>query len=160
VEAALAIGARLAGGYAVGISSGAQRATQTLACFLAALGETVPQGVVVDTGFRSEEEDRWREAYQQCGSGDLALLGKVVPDLVERDSARMGDALRRAFGRLAEGGRALVVGHSPMNELAVLGVTGTVVGPLGKGEGVVVVADGDSFRVEEWQRSDSTRGES
>src|SRR5918993_5125231 len=34
VEAALEIGARLRGGYSVGISTGAQRATQTLACFL------------------------------------------------------------------------------------------------------------------------------
>jgi broad specificity phosphatase PhoE len=160
VETALAIGARLDGGYHVGISSGAQRATQTLACFLAALGQPLPGGVVVDAGFRSEEEDRWRDACQQAGSGDLALIRKLVPDLVERETARMGDALRRAFGRLAEGGRALVVGHSPMNELAVLGLTGTVVTPLGKGDGVVVVAEGDRFRVEERQRSDSTRGES
>jgi hypothetical protein len=33
VAAALRIGAGLAGGYRLGVSTGAQRATQTLACF-------------------------------------------------------------------------------------------------------------------------------
>ena len=39
VVAALRIGAGLAGGYRLGVSTGAQRATQTLACLLAALGQ-------------------------------------------------------------------------------------------------------------------------
>jgi broad specificity phosphatase PhoE len=47
VRAALAIGARLRGDYDLAVSTGAQRATQTLACFLAALGQQVPGGVVV-----------------------------------------------------------------------------------------------------------------
>jgi broad specificity phosphatase PhoE len=46
VAAALKIGARLVGGYQLAISTGAQRATQTLACFLATLGQQVPGGVV------------------------------------------------------------------------------------------------------------------
>jgi hypothetical protein len=50
--------------------------------------------------------------------------------------------------RLDVGERALVVGHSPTNEVAVLGLTAQVVAPLGKGAGVLVVADGDRFRVE------------
>ncbi len=50
VKAGLEIGARLAGGYDLLVSTGAQRATQTLACFLAGLGERVPQGVVVEPG--------------------------------------------------------------------------------------------------------------
>ena len=65
VRKATAIGARLEGGYDLLVSSGAQRATQTLACFLAGLGARVSGGVVVDTRLRSEREDRWREAYEQ-----------------------------------------------------------------------------------------------
>jgi hypothetical protein len=64
VRAALAIGARLTGDYDLAISTGAQCATQTLACFLAALAEEVPGGVIVERGLRSEVEDRWRSAYQ------------------------------------------------------------------------------------------------
>ena len=68
--------------------------------------------------------------------------------MVEEDSARLAAGLRAVFDALPEGGRALAVGHSPTNEAAVFGLTGTVIAPLGKGEGVVVRAAGDSFTVE------------
>ena len=143
VDAALEIGARLRGGYHLAVSTGAQRATQTLACFLAALGQQVPGGVVVEAGLRSDVEDRWRAAYQKAGSGELGALREADPDLVAEDSERLGAALRRVLDRLPDGGRALVVGHSPTNEAAVLGLTGEIVAPLAKGAGILVVADGD-----------------
>jgi broad specificity phosphatase PhoE len=148
VRAALEIGARLAGGYDLAVSTGAQRATQTLACFLAALGEPVPGGVVVEPGLRSRVEDRWRAAYERAGSGALAALQNADPELVEEDSAVLGAALRGVLDRLADGGRALVVGHSPTNEAAVFGLTGQDVPPLGKGAGVLVVAEEPGFRIE------------
>ena len=40
-----------------------------------------------------------------------------------------------------------MVGHSPTNEAAVLGLTGELVGALGKGAGVLVTEDGGSYRV-------------
>ena len=147
VAAALRLGARLAGGYRLGVSTGAQRATQTLACLLAALGQPVPGGVIVEPGLRSEREERWRAAYQQAGSGELQALRVADPELVSQDSASLGAALRRVLERLEDGDRALVVGHSPTNEAAVLGLTGQVVAPLVKGAGVLVVADGDCLRV-------------
>jgi hypothetical protein len=39
------------------------------------------------------------------------------------------------------------VGHSPSNEAAVLGLAGTVVGHLSKGEGVLLIEDGGQFEV-------------
>ena len=146
VEAALAIGARLTGNYHLAVSTGAQRATQTLACFLAALAEEVPGGVIVETGLRSDVEDRWRSAYQSAGSGELQALREADPVLVAEDSGRLGAALRRVLDQLPDGGRALVVGHSPTNEAAILGLTGEIVKPLGKGDGVLVVAD-DGYSV-------------
>jgi broad specificity phosphatase PhoE len=148
VRAALEIGASLRGGYELLVSSGAQRATQTLACFACALGERVPGGAVVEPGVRSEVEDRWRQAYRKAGSGELGALRSADPELVERDSAALAAGLRRVLDRLPDGGRALVVGHSPTNEAAVLGLTGEVVEPMGKGAGVLVVADGEAMRVE------------
>ena len=148
VRAALDIGASLEGGYDLAVSTGAQRATQTLACFLAARGEHVPSGVVVELGLRSTQEDRWREAYAKAGSGELDAMRSADPELVEQDSAVLGAALRRVLDSLPDGGRALVVGHSPTNEAAVLGLTGELVEPLAKGAGVLLVADGDDFRVE------------
>ena len=58
--------------YDLAVSTGAQRATQTLACFLAALAQQVPGGVIVEPGLRSEVEDRWRLAYESAGSAALA----------------------------------------------------------------------------------------
>jgi broad specificity phosphatase PhoE len=148
VAAALRVGAGLGGGYRLGVSSGAQRATQTLACFLAALGQQVPGGAIVEPGLRSEQEERWRAAYRRAGSGDLAALRAADPELVAEDAARLGAALGRVLERLEDGERALVVGHSPTNEAAVLGLTGQLVAPLAKGAGVLLEADGERFRVE------------
>jgi broad specificity phosphatase PhoE len=148
VRAALEIGRGLAGGYDLLVSSGAQRATQTLACFACMLRERVPGGAVVEAGLRSRVEDRWRAAYQQAGSGDLAALRGADPELVREDSAFLRVALRNVLEQLPEGGRALAVGHSPTNEAAVLGLTGTIVEPMAKGAGVLVVAEGDEARIE------------
>ena len=148
VQAALEIGSRLTGDYELLVSTGAQRATQTLACLLAGLGEKAPQGVVVEPGLRSSVEERWRGAYQKAGSGDLPALRKADPELVEEDSAVLAAALRRVLDALPEGGRALVVGHSPTNEAAVFGLVGEVVEPISKGEGVLVVEEDGDLRVE------------
>ena len=148
VRAALQVGGDLRGGYELLVSTGAQRATQTLACFACALGERVPGGVVVESGLRSEVEDRWRQAYQEAGSGELAALRLADPELVAEDSATLGNALRRVLDRLSDGGRALVVGHSPTNEAAVLGLTGEIVEPMSKGSGVLLVVDDEETRVE------------
>jgi len=78
---------------------------------------------------------------------DVEAIRAVDPDLVEKESMLLGDALRGVFDALPAGGRALVVGHGPTNEAAVLGLAVMVVGPLGKGEGVLIVEDGGRFRV-------------
>jgi broad specificity phosphatase PhoE len=148
VRAALEIGRRLTGGYELLVSSGAQRATQTLACFASMLREPVAGGAVVEAGLRSRVEDRWRAAYQQAGRSDLSALRDADPELVREDSAVLGAALRRVLDRLPDGARALAVGHSPTNEAAVLGLTGSIVEPMGKGAGVLVVAEDDRARIE------------
>ena len=147
VEAALEVGRGLRGPYELLVSSGAQRATQTLACFACALAERIPGGAVVEPGLRSEVEERWRQAYRDAGSGELGALRSADPDLVRDDSEVLGAALRHVFDRLPDGGRALVVGHSPTNEAAVLGLTGEIVEPMSKGAGVLVVLEDGRARV-------------
>jgi broad specificity phosphatase PhoE len=148
VAAALEIGARLRGGYHVAVSSGAQRATQTLACFLAGLGQAVPGGVLVEWGLRSQVEERWRAAYQAAGRGDIEALREADPELVAEDSERLGAALGRVLDGLPENGRGIAVGHSPTNEAAVLGLTGRIVAPLAKGAGVRITIAEAGFEVE------------
>src|SRR6266496_1812050 len=115
--------------------------------FLAARGERVAGGVIVEAGLRSGREDRWREAYEKAGSGELEALRNVDPELVDEDSAALGAALGRVLDALADGGRALIVGHSPTNEAAVFGLTGQIVSPISKGAGVLLVDD-QGFRLE------------
>lgn len=148
VQAALDIGGDLAGDYAVVVSTGAQRATQTAACFIAALGLPVERGVIVETGLRSDDEDRFRDIYSETGSGELSAFLDADPDFVESQAKSLGDALRRLLDSLDGDGRALAVGHSPTNEVAVYGLTGQHVEPLGKGEGVLITERDDSFEIE------------
>ena len=148
VAAALRLGAGLAGGYRVGVSTWAQRATQTVGCLLAALGQPVPDGVVVEPGLRSEREDHWRAVAKETDGGDLAAMRAADPAFVDQEAASLGAALGRVLERLGDGERALVVGHSPTNEAAVLGLTGELVAPLDKGAGILVTEDGGSYRVE------------
>jgi broad specificity phosphatase PhoE len=148
VAAALRLGAGLAGGYRVAVSTGAQRATQTVGCLLAALGQPVPDGVVVEPGLRSEREDRWRAVAKEVDGGDLEAMRAVDPGFVDEEAAALGAALGRVLDRLADGQRALAVGHSPTNEAAVLGLTGDLVAPLAKGAGIMLVEDEGSFQVE------------
>lgn len=144
VVEAVEIGTGLRGGYRLAAASPAARALQTVACLLAGLGETVPDGVFVEPGLRSSREDDWRDAYSKAGCGDLPSLREADPDLVRNDSAALAGGLRSIFDRLDDGDRALAVGHSPTSEAAVYGLTGEVVDPLGKGEGVIVAdTDGD-----------------
>ena len=99
VAAALEIGAGLCGGYDLAVSSGAQRATQTLACFLAALDQQVPAGVVVEPGLRSSVEEGWRAAYHKAGSGALEALREADPSSSPR--TRSASAPRSAASSTA-----------------------------------------------------------
>jgi hypothetical protein len=134
--------------YAAYVSTGAARATQMLEILRAAAGQDdLP--IVEARGLRSSVEDRWRQAAKSAGKGaDVEAMRKVDPDLVEKESQFLAIALRRVVDDLPDGGRALVVGHSPTNEAAVLGLTRALVAPMGKGEGVLVTEDGGAFSVE------------
>src|ERR671919_2860431 len=119
IRAALEIGQQLAGGYALLVSTGAQRATQTLACFACALRDPIPGGAVVEPGLRSKREEHWREAYRKAGSGRLEDLRSADPELVESDSRLLGDALRRVLERLADRGAPPARRPSPTHGGAV-----------------------------------------
>jgi hypothetical protein len=109
VHAALEIGRGLTGPYALLVSSGAQRATQTLACFACALTDPVNGGAIVEAGLRSDVEDRWRAAYRTAGSGELSALRTADPELARglRAPGRRASADSRspARGRARARGR-------------------------------------------------------
>lgn len=147
IAAAIALGRELSQDYAAVWTSGAQRATQTAGCLLAGLGKPVPGGVIVEYGLRSGREDEWRAAYRAAGAGDLETLRGVAPELVERDSNKLAVALRSIIEQLSEDERGLAIGHSPTNEASVYGLTGCIVAPLGKCQGVLVVESSGEYTV-------------
>jgi hypothetical protein len=133
--------------YAAFVSTGAERATAMLRILRDAAGQ---DGVSITTeaGLRSSVEDRWREAAKAAGKGaSIEEMRAIDPDLVEHESRLLGSALQRVVEGLPEGGRALVVGHSPTNEAAVYGLVGQTIASMGKGEGVLVVEDGGRYEV-------------
>ena len=101
VRAALEIGQRLTGPYVLLVSSGAQRATQTLACFACVLSDSVGGGVIVEPGLRSEVEDGWRAAYRTAGSGEPSALREADPDLVREAHSALLLGLRRVLDRVS-----------------------------------------------------------
>ena len=139
---------RLRPPYAAFVSTGAARATQMLEILRHAAGQD-DTPITVAAGLRSSVEDRWRQAAKAAGKGaDLAAIRAIDQDLVERESWLLALALRQVVDGLPDGGRALVVGHSPTNEAAVLGLAGQVVPPLGKGEGILLTEHRGGYRVE------------
>lgn len=146
VADAEAIGGRLQPPYAAFVSTGAVRCTEMLEILRSAAGQyDVP--ITDAIGLRSSVEDRWRAAARTAGKGaDVEAIRVVDPELVERESWLLGTALRQVVDGLPEGGRALVVGHSPTNEAAVLGLTGQAVPPLAKGAGILLIEDGGKYR--------------
>jgi phosphohistidine phosphatase SixA len=134
--------------YAAFVSAGAARATQMLEILRHAAGQD-DTPITAATGLRSSVENRWRDAAKAAGKGaDMMDIRAIDPELVERESWLLGSALRQVVADLPEDGRALVVGHSPTTEAAVLGLAGRVVPPQGKGKGVLLVEDGEDYRVE------------
>lgn len=147
VAAGVRLGGALRGPFDLAVSTGAQRATQAVACILCGLGARVPGGVTVEAGLRSDVEDQWRAAYRRAGGGELDDFLRVAPELVAAEAAVLGAALRRVADRLDDGQRALVVGHSPTNEAAVYGFSGEKIASLGKGEGVEITVAGEAVTV-------------
>jgi phosphohistidine phosphatase SixA len=145
VAAAVKAGKAMTGRYRLAVSSGAQRATQAVACLLAGHGKAVAGGVIVDPGLRSTNEARWIELIGEVGGDDLGAIRTLDHGFVASEAAALSDALRRVLDALNDGERAIVVGHSPTNEAAVLGLTGELIAPLAKGKGVRIVAGEEGF---------------
>jgi phosphohistidine phosphatase SixA len=107
----------MTGGYAVVFVSPAQRAAETAAWFLRALGEQLPSHDVIP-----------------------CLAGKGP----EGDApSALGECVRGLLRHVPEGERGLAVGHTPLIETAVLALTGREVDPLAECEGVLLTEESE-----------------
>jgi Histidine phosphatase superfamily (branch 1) len=157
IAQAHALGRSLRVGYTHLYSSGAQRATQTLACILAGMGRSVMNGVVIRPGLGSPREEEWRAACRTAGTADLDKLLATNEGLVRAEAERLGGELRAIFAELPEGSYALAIGHSPLSECGVYGLTGKIVMPgLKECEGVLIAEYGGG----RWEVDDIREGRS
>jgi broad specificity phosphatase PhoE len=144
------LGRRLRVGYTHLFTSGAQRATQTLACIVAGMGRYVMNGVVVRPGLSSPREVDWRLAAREAGDTRLDKLLAVNPPLVEGEVHRLATELRTILQDLPEGAYALAIGHTPLIECAVYGLTGKIYRPLNPCDGFVIAEQkGGRLEIEE-----------
>ncbi|HZD16521.1 MAG TPA: histidine phosphatase family protein [Actinomycetota bacterium] len=105
------VGRTMEGGYDVVFVSPAQRTAETVAWFLRALHHQLPPHEVVP-GLAGRGTD-----------GSAAALGRVVGELLTK---------------VPEGGRGLAVGHTPLIEQAIRGLTARAIEPLAECEGVLL----------------------
>ena len=126
--------------YAVVFVSPAMRTAETVAHFLRGSGQPLPRHAVV-RGLASEAEDRWRSAAKAAGSSRIDAVMAADPALVTAEAERLGRALEELFDQVPEGQRALAVGHSPLIEAAVYGLTRVIVDPLSECQGLTITQD-------------------
>jgi broad specificity phosphatase PhoE len=147
------VGRSLLGGYDALFTSPAKRAAETAAWFLRGLRQPLPPQHGVAEGLASTVEDRWRSAAKAAGTGRIDAVRERDRELVDTDSARLADAVRQLLTGLPEGGRGLAIGHSPLIEAAVYGLTGSVIEPLEECEGVLLEEErGDIRLAQEYRR--------
>jgi broad specificity phosphatase PhoE len=151
---ALHVGKDLPGGYAAIYTSPARRAAETVAWLLRGLGQQLPQDHGVSEGLGSPLEDRWRAAAKAAGTGRIDAIQAQDAELVDVESKRLGAAARELLASLPEEGRGLAVGHSPLIEAGVFGLTERVIEPLRECEGVLLEEDGGEISLaSEYRRS-------
>lgn len=114
---ALLIGKNLPGGYVALFTSPANRAAETAAYFLRAMGAQLPQ------------------------------IHGVSEELASEDPERLAKGVRRILSEIPEGGRGLAVGHTPLIEQAVLALTGEEIAPLRECEGVALGQEDGRIRL-------------
>ena len=114
---ALHIGKNLPGGYAALFTSPANRAAETAAYFLRAMGAQLPQ------------------------------IHGVSEELATDDPERLAEGVRKMLSEIPDGGRGLAVGHTPLIETAVQALTGKEIAPLRECEGVALEQEDDTIRL-------------
>lgn len=120
------VGRTLEGPYDALFVSSAKRTAETAAWFLRAAGQKLPQNHAVFGPFQEPDTP-----------GELLA------------------AVREMFRLMPPGGKGLAVGHTPLIERAVEGLTGQPIAPLKECEGALVVEEDGEFRLERELRLDA-----
>jgi len=146
------IGRGMEGPFDAVFTSPAKRAAATAAWFLRGLGQQLPELHGVTDWLTSPQEERWREIGKRSATWRVDDIEREDPELFGAEVPRLADAMLQMFAAIQDGQRALGIGHSPFLEAGVYGLTGVVLEPLGKCEGVLLGHDGDRVSIEAERR--------
>ena len=102
---------------------------------------------MVEPGLARSERIAGARPTGRPEAGGWRIWWAADPELVESDSRALAESLGRVLERLDDGQTALVVGHSPTNEAAILGSRGEIVDRF-EGEPARASAGADGFRIE------------
>ena len=143
------VGRTLPRTYAAVFVSPARRAAETMAWFFRGSGQLLPSHSTV-SGLATEREEEWRTAGKAAGSSRLDAIREQNPSLVSGEATRLADVVKMLFEQVPNDGSGLAVGHSPLIETAVYGLTGLIIQPLAECEGVTItVDDAGDYSIEE-----------
>ncbi len=116
------------------------RTMQTACAFAEGAGDFTVARFDTSEALNSEEMKEWG-AYIKLHGARLVQS----EDLIVEESGRMADGFQALCSRLPENARMLAVGHAPLLECLVFGLTGAVIDPLHECEGVILDYDGSKF---------------
>ena len=135
--------------FSAAFVSPAKRTAETVAWILRGSHQRLPDHAVIE-GLATGEEARWRKAAKAVHTSRLDAVQSKDPELVAAESQRLAGVVSGLFGDVPEGTTALAVGHSPLIEAAVFGLTGAIVEPLRECEGInLTLDDAGQYRIEE-----------
>jgi broad specificity phosphatase PhoE len=146
---ARAVGRTMRGDFNVLFLSPATRAGQTAAWFFRGSRQFFLEPILIP-GLASEREDEWRTAGKAATSSRIDALMQQDPGLVADESNRLAEVIRGLLERVPDGGSGLAVGHSPLLEAGIYGLTGAIIEPFAECEGAgVTLDDAGDFRIRE-----------
>lgn len=118
LQFAFEIGRSLKENYTHFYTSPANRAIQTLTCFLEVMGKKFEKSMIHEKGL-----------YPSC--------------FLEDSPEKLAEGLKEILKKLPNGGYALAVSHSPLIEMGIYGLTEVEIEDLKECEGVVIILDDD-----------------
>lgn len=128
------------------------RAIDTARAFAEGAGDFTVEKFIPLPGLHTGRTDTWKIIIKKAKEngktkGDIASHIEQYPAFVNSEAERLEKVLKEIIDQIPDGGKALVIGHSPIIECLVYGITGELIDPLKECEGVILEISNDGRHV-------------
>jgi broad specificity phosphatase PhoE len=119
------------------------RTADTARAFAEGAGDFIVEEFIQIKGLHTPRSEDWGDLFclaesKEGGEKDIAHLRDLRPAFVHNEAERLQDVFHEIVRQIPDGGRALIVGHSPIIECLVYAVTGELIKPLQECEGLIL----------------------